>query len=193
VSTRAADYDAGLVRELCKLPRETEWAEFKRNKAEPQQISEYISALANSAALAGKNAGYLLWGVDDDTHDIVGTSFAPASTKIGNEELESWLLRLLSPKLAFRFADVSIEGKRVVLLEVPRAASAPVQFQGSEFTNTSLRQRFGLDEKNSATASRCIKEAVEARAIVPAHEGAAKKLMRYVPVWAAGAKPGAGR
>jgi hypothetical protein len=51
-------------------------------------------------------------------------------------------------------------------------------------TNTSLRERFGLDERNSATASRLIKEAVEDGAIVPVDEDAAKKLMKYTPWWA---------
>lgn len=53
-------------------------------------------------------------------------------------------------------------------------------------TNTSLRGRFGLDQHSSATASRLIKEAVEAQVIVPVDEGAAKKLMKYVPWWAGG-------
>lgn len=52
-------------------------------------------------------------------------------------------------------------------------------------TNASLRARFGLDEKNSATASRIIKEAVEAGRIVPVDADAAKKLMKYSPWWAA--------
>ena len=51
-------------------------------------------------------------------------------------------------------------------------------------TNTSLRERFGLDEKNSATASRHIKEAVEDGAIGPVGEDAAKKLMKCTPWWA---------
>ena len=38
--------------------------------------------------------------------------------------------------------------------------------------------------KNSATASRLIKEAVEDGAIVAVDEGAAKKLMKYTPRWA---------
>ena len=60
---RSAEYLAGLVRELCKLPAETEWVEFKKNKAEPEDIGEYLSALANSAALPGKAFAYLVWGV----------------------------------------------------------------------------------------------------------------------------------
>ena len=58
---RPVEYLVGLVRELCKLPHETEWAEFKENNSEPQEIGETISALANSAALEGKAFAYLVW------------------------------------------------------------------------------------------------------------------------------------
>ena len=51
---RSTEYLAGLVRELRKLPQETEWVEFKHNNANPQELGEYLSALANSAALLGK-------------------------------------------------------------------------------------------------------------------------------------------
>lgn len=51
---RTATYLQGLVRELCKLPSETEWVEFKVDNTHPQEIGEYISALANASALAGK-------------------------------------------------------------------------------------------------------------------------------------------
>ena len=43
---RSNDYHPGLVRELCNLPAETELVEFKRNNSNPQEIGEYISALA---------------------------------------------------------------------------------------------------------------------------------------------------
>lgn len=55
-------YLAGLLRELRKLPNETEWVEFKANYADPHEIGEYISALSNAAALCGKTNGYLVWG-----------------------------------------------------------------------------------------------------------------------------------
>lgn len=130
---RPADYLISLVRELCKLPHETEWVEFKANDAEPQQIGEYLSALANSAALAGKAFAYLVWGVSDSEHTVVGTKFSPATAKVGNEELESWLLRSLAPKIHFRFFDVVVDNLPVVLLEIERAFRQPVQFQGAEY------------------------------------------------------------
>lgn len=52
-------------------------------------------------------------------------------------------------------------------------------------TNSSVRQRFGIEGQNAATASRLLKEAVEAGSIAPYDPKAANKLMRYVPYWAA--------
>ena len=130
---RQQDELLGILTELCKLPRETEWVEFKHNNAEPPEVGEYLSALSNAAALTGKVHAWLVWGVSNDTHEIIGTSFNPASTRIGNEELENWLLRLLSPKINFRFYTFQAEEKPVVLLEIGAAFRHPVQFKGTEF------------------------------------------------------------
>ncbi|MDH5639793.1 MAG: ATP-binding protein [Nitrospira sp.] len=100
---RPTGYLVSLVRELCKLPQETEWLEFKVNDAQPQEIGELLSALSNSSALAGKAFAYLVWGIADGDHAIVGTQFSPRVAKVGNEELENWLLKLLTPKIHFRF------------------------------------------------------------------------------------------
>jgi predicted HTH transcriptional regulator len=130
---RTSEYLVGLVRELCKLPTETEWVEFKHNNDSPEEIGEYLSALANSAALHGKSSAYLVWGIDDPTHEVVGTTFVPAAKKVGNEELENWLLRLLEPKIDFHFYPVEMGGKSVVLLEIGRAFRHPVRFSGQEY------------------------------------------------------------
>jgi len=55
-----------------------------------------------------------------------------------------------------------------------------------QLTNASLRERFGIEEKNSATASRYIKEAVDAGQITPVDPAAGKRFMKYVPWWAVG-------
>lgn len=132
----------GLVAELRKLPAETGWAEFKENNSNPEDIGEYLSALSNTAALQGQANGYVVWGVKDGTHEVTGTNFHPAQTKKGNEDLENWLARLLSPKLHFHFFEVTHEGKPVVILEIPRAHGRPTQFQGVEFIRVgSYRQK----------------------------------------------------
>ncbi len=122
-----------LVEELIKLNDECEWIEFKENWTDENDIGEYISALSNSAALNGKTHGYLLWGIDDETKNIIGTTFTPKETKIGNEELENWILRRLNPRLNFKFFNVMVQEKKLVLLEIPAAYRNPVSFTHNEF------------------------------------------------------------
>lgn len=130
---RSEEYLISLLSELRKLPKETGWVEFKGNNKDPRKIGQYISALSNTAALFGKSHAYMVWGVEDETHKIVGTVFRPSEVKVGNEELENWLLRLLNPRINFAFHELQTENGRVVVLEVERAINTPVRFDGMEY------------------------------------------------------------
>lgn len=57
--------------------RESEYVEFKTSNDEPNLFEETASALANGAVLAEKSEAYLVYGVDDESHKIVGTEFDP--------------------------------------------------------------------------------------------------------------------
>lgn len=126
------DYVA-LVRALCRPDGESECVEFKRNFANPKDIGQYIAALANSAALNEQPYSYLLWGVEDGSGALVGTSFDPHSAKKSNEPLENWLLRLLEPRINFSFHMVKVDGANIVLAEIERARNIPVRFDGMDY------------------------------------------------------------
>lgn len=130
---RKEEYLIGLVKELIKLPHETQWLEFKVDNGKPDEIGEYISALSNGAALEEKSHGYLIWGIEDSNHEVVGTNFDVSNSKVGNEQLENWLLRLLTPRIYFRFSELVFSQKRLVILEVERANVCPVQFKNTEY------------------------------------------------------------
>jgi predicted HTH transcriptional regulator len=51
-------------------------------------------------------------------------------------------------------------------------------------TNTTIRERFGIEPQNIAMASRLIKEAIQAGLICPHDPNAAPKMKKYVPFWA---------
>ena len=122
-----------LINSLRKESNESEWVEFKVNNSDPEAIGEYVSALSNAAALLQMPTAYLIWGIDDKTHDIVGTKFNPSKEKINGQELESWLINHLSPRVDFRFYRAEITGKNMVLMEIPAARHTPVRFRDTEF------------------------------------------------------------
>lgn len=51
-------------------------------------------------------------------------------------------------------------------------------------TNSSLRQRFGLSDKENSVASRIIRDAVKAGRIKPLDPNTAPRYMKYIPFWA---------
>lgn len=122
-----------LLTTLLALPRETEWAEFKHNNDSPDEIGEYISALANAAVLHGRDRAYLVWGIEDRTHRVLGTTFRPHQARVGNEELENWLLRLLDPRTEFRIHEWRHNCMDMVLFEIHPALHAPIRFKGEEW------------------------------------------------------------
>ncbi len=126
-------YLVDLIHYLIKFSKETEWLEFKTNYYQADEIGKYISALSNSATLYEKNYGYMIWGIDDATHNIVGTTFDYETKKVGNEEFQNWLHRLLKPNINFEFYKVKVEGKNLIVLEIPKAENVVTKFKNETY------------------------------------------------------------
>jgi ATP-dependent DNA helicase RecG len=124
---------SALLEDLLRLPNETDWVEFKENVTEPDMIGKRLSGLSNAAALAGRSTGYMVWGVEDGTHAVTGTTFKPLKAKKGGEALINWLLRMVTPNIDFHFREWLHQGKAMVFLEIPAASHQPISFSGTEY------------------------------------------------------------
>ena len=139
-----------LLEQLCSIDKETPWLEFKHNGIDHEQIGEYISALSNGACIDNKMHGYLVWGVNDSTHQIIGTSFKISTSKHGgNQDLELWLRTYLHPKIYFEIFEFDYQGKSITLLKIPAAIAEPTHFQKKAFirinsNKTDIRNHPGL-------------------------------------------------
>ena len=117
-----------LIDELRQMTAETEWVEFKHNNAEPHRIGRTISAISNVACIWGEVSGYVVWGIDNDSHDVIGTTFDPKKETHGGKQLELWLANALSPSPSFKFFPIDHPQGQLILLEIPAANSVPVKF-----------------------------------------------------------------
>lgn len=114
-------YTKLLKEQIDRHNDECRYLEFKSNYQTAEKLGRYISALSNGACLDHQSHAYLYFGVDDATHEVVGTKFVPPRVKAkGNQDLELYLRLFISPKIPFvidefRYEDV----KRVVVLIAP--------------------------------------------------------------------------
>ena len=146
-----------LVDRLRKEPHETEWLEFKENRYEPHLLGEYLSALANSACLHMRHRGYLVFGIEDRTHVVKGTTFDPARAKgKGNQALQIWLATGLQPNVGFDVHRFQYRSRSVVLFEVSAAIDRPVSFYGTAYIRigSSKTELFKHPEKEREIWSR---------------------------------------
>ena len=127
VGHKIMDRVNAIIDELRSYDTEREWFEFKENWFIASELGEYISALSNSAALAGRKYAYFVWGINDSNHSVVGTSFN-CNKDVKGEPLKHFLARQLHPDINILFDETIIEGKNVVLLTVPAAKTVPTEF-----------------------------------------------------------------
>jgi ATP-dependent DNA helicase RecG len=122
-----------IVDRLLKLPKECEWAEFKLNFNKEDEIGKYISALSNGACLHSEPYGYLVFGISDETLVAQGTSFRPRMHKVGNEELEHWILQRLSPRIEVNVVEINYQGHPIAFFQVQAAYNQPTCFMHQDY------------------------------------------------------------
>ena len=93
------------------------------------EIGETISAIANGACIHNQKYGYLVFGIEDETQKIIGTTFKAKIHKKGNEDLEHWLLTRLNPKIDFEIFEFNYdENRKICVFIIPATVNQPVEF-----------------------------------------------------------------
>jgi len=117
---------------LLKLPDETEWVEFKeaKNSFDGEKLGHYFSALSNEANLKGKEFGWLVFGVQDKPHVVVGTQFKTHRPDL--DSLKFDVATQTSNRLTFiEIYEVAHAKGRVVMFQIPAALrGVPTAWKG---------------------------------------------------------------
>ncbi len=119
--------------ELRSLPAETEVMEFKeaKNGYDFTKLGKYFSALCNEANLKGKQEAWLVFGVENNHRNIVGSLF-----RYGNrpylDSLKGEIANKTTNRITFiEIYELNLPEGRVVMLQIPAAPPGiPVSFEG---------------------------------------------------------------
>ena len=122
--------------ELIASQFETEVTEFKeaKNSFSFDELGQYFSALSNEANLHNKNCAWLIFGIEDKKHKIVGTKYRNNDKELNS--LKEEIARQTSENLTFieiykcTRKDAEGNDKRVLLFQIPPAPKGiPIAFK----------------------------------------------------------------
>ncbi len=121
-----------ILNHLRSLPGETEVVEFKeaKNGFDFGKLGKYFSALSNEANLNHKPHAWLIFGVQDNSHQIVGSHFRTSRKDL--DSLKGEIAQLTTNKITFiEIYELSLSEGRVVMLQIPAAPKGiPIAFKG---------------------------------------------------------------
>jgi len=121
-----------VLNNLINLPGETEVVEFKEAKKgfDLFKIGKYFSALSNEANLLGKTFAWLVFGVEDSEHKVVGSHFRVQRKDL--DSLKAEIAQKTNHSISFiEIYELNHKDGRVVMLQIPAAPKGiPVSFDG---------------------------------------------------------------
>ena len=103
------------------MPQETEWLEFKEAKRSFsfEDLGKYFSALSNEARLQSVDYGWLILGVKNKEHSIVGTSFKSGG---GLDDLKHDISQHTTGNLSFiTIHEIEMPEGRGLMFQIPPA------------------------------------------------------------------------
>ena len=113
-----------LLHTLLEL-EESEFLEFKRS--DKLEFGEYLSAISNGACLRNEDFGYLIFGVNDKTRKIEGTT-------VKRSDLERAAIRSsLNPKIDYSIHVFEFETKPIILVKIAAAKGEPTFYKGRSY------------------------------------------------------------
>lgn len=111
---------------------ESEVVEFKNcgDSYSTSDIGKYFSALANEANLRVRERAWLVFGVDNNSRQIVGSDYRTERTRL--DGLKHQIAQDAEPSITFReIHELQMPGGRVVMFEIPASPiGIPIAWKG---------------------------------------------------------------
>lgn len=121
-----------LLIRLLELDAETEVVEFKEAKEsyDFRKIGKYFSALSNEANLKRKESAWLVFGVENEKHAIVGSNYRTHRKDL--DSLKGEVANKTTNRITFiEIYEISTQEGRVILFQIPPAPKGiPIAFEG---------------------------------------------------------------
>lgn len=121
-----------ILNDLRSLSAETEVVEFKEAKTnyDFSKLGKYFSALSNEANLKGKPYAWLIFGIENKKHAIVGSQYRPKRKDL--DSLKGEIANKTTNRITFiEIHELHFKEGRVIMFQIPAAPKGiPITFDG---------------------------------------------------------------
>jgi len=121
-----------ILQSLLNLTAENEIVEFKEAKTgyDFNKLGKYFSALSNEANLKGRPCAWLVFGIENKKHAIVGSKFRAQRKEL--DSLKSEIANKTTNRITFiEIHELNEPDGRVVMFQIPAAPKGlPIAFEG---------------------------------------------------------------
>ena len=109
---------------------ENECVEFKRaeNNYAVDKLGKYFSAIGNECTLKNKQYGWIIFGIDDRTHELTNSNFCNDNNFNG---IKKQISDNTTDNISFiEIYSIEINDNRVIMFQVPAASGVPISWKG---------------------------------------------------------------
>lgn len=109
---------------------ENECVEFKKakNNFDIDTLGKYFSALSNEATLKNRQYSWIVFGVDDKTHELINTNYCNDNNF---NSIKKQITDHTTDNIGFiEIYEFKMNNKRVIMFQVPAASGIPISWKG---------------------------------------------------------------
>jgi ATP-dependent DNA helicase RecG len=121
------------LEELRALPAETEIVEFKeaKNDFDFNKLGKYFSALCNEANLKDQQESWLIFGIENNHRNIVGSNYR-STNRAALDSLKGEIALKTTNRITFiEIHELNLKEGRVVMFQIPAAPQGlPIAWEG---------------------------------------------------------------
>lgn len=139
---------------------ENEVVEFKKAERnfDFDDLGKYFSALSNEANLRKCDAAWLVFGVDDKTKTILGTSYKDSAVSL-NKLKQDISQHTTDRQTFFDIYELAKSDKRVLIFHIlPSPQGIPISWKGVRYARNGESLAVLSDNKIDIIRNQCIKE-----------------------------------
>lgn len=129
--------DLRNILSVIRANNEIPYIEVKDSLSNKEQIGKTLSALSNSASYYEKEYGYMIWGIENETWKIIGTTFDLEKAKQGNSGfIYPQIIQAFNYSPQIDLYTFSIDECRIVVLRIKNCGNQALYFNKIAYIRT---------------------------------------------------------